>query len=275
MKTIVGSGTTLITGATRGIGLELAKEFARHGFDLVLVARDEERLDEVARNLRQETGATVHTFAADLSIADAANRIAGHLRNQAIDIDVLVNNAGIASHGNFAYTDLDRELRMMQLNMASPVQLCKLLLPAMLARNRGSIVNVSSLGGFQPGGPLWAVYIASKSFVLSFSKALDVELRGTGVSVTALCPGATDTEFKTENHLERTMLYRLLSMTPERVARLAFRGIMARRSVVVPGLLNKMLAIAGELPPRRIALEVSALLMRSDAAPESTKQVLR
>jgi short-subunit dehydrogenase len=268
------SETALITGASRGIGLELAREFARHGYDLVLVARDLHRLEDAAIELRRDFSITVHTIAADLSTTEGVDSILAQLRRQAIPVDVLVNNAGIASHGNFADTELDHELRMMQINMASVVQLCKALLPNMLLRKHGYIVNVSSLGGYQPGGPQWAVYIASKSFVLSFSRALSVELRGTGVSVTALCPGATDTEFKTENHLERTLLYRLFSMSPARVAGIAYRGVMARRSAVVPGVLNKLLAFAGELPPRRIALEVNALLMRQSGTVKPSSEAL-
>lgn len=150
----------------------------------------------------------------------------------------------------------------MQVNMVSLTHLAKLFLRPMLERKRGRIVNVSSLGGYQPGGPLWAVYFATKSFVLSFSKALGVELRGTGVSVTAICPGATDTDFKDAYHLGQTLLYRFLATTPSKVARSAYCGIMRRRSVIVPGFINKMFAIAGELPPRRIALEINAWLVK-------------
>ena len=252
----------LITGASRGIGLKLAREFARHGHNLVLVARDGNRLGEVAKELKGSFDIDIHTIVADLSRTEAPQAIFDQVENERIPIDILVNNAGIASYGKFADTDLEQELRMMQVNMTSIIHLTKLFLRPMLARKRGRIVNVSSLGGYQPGGPLWAVYFATKSFVLSFSKALGVELRGTGVSVTAICPGATDTDFKNAYHLGQTLLYRFFAMSPARVARLAYCGIMRRRSVVVPWLVNTILAIAGEIPPRRIALEVNAWLMR-------------
>ncbi len=251
----------LITGASRGIGLELAREFARHNFDLVLVARDGKRLDEAAEGLKRDFGVDVHTIVADLSSADAPQAIFDRIGDQRISVDVLVNNAGVGSYGNFADTDMDQELQMMQINMLSLTHLTKLFLRQMLTRKRGRIVNVSSLGGYQPGGPKFAVYFATKSFVLSFSKALCVELRGTGVSVTAICPGPVDTNFKDANNLGDTKVYRF-AMTPESVAKSAYRGIMRRRSVVVPGLISKILAIAGELPPRRIALEVNGWLMK-------------
>lgn len=254
--------SVLITGATRGIGHALATEFAGHGCNLVLVARDGKQLDVVAGELKGRFEIDILTIAADLSQTDSAQRVFDQIEKEQIAVDILINNAGIASYGNFAETDLQRELRMMQINMISPVHLAKLFLRPMLARKHGRIVNVSSLAGYQPGGPKWAVYSATKSFVLSFSKALGVELRGTGVSVTAICPGATDTDFKTDNHLEQTLLYRAFAMSPARVARSAHRGIMARRSVVVPGFINNVFAIAGELPPRRIALEVNRWLVK-------------
>lgn len=252
----------LITGASRGIGLELAREFARHGCNLVLVARDDKRLGEVASELKHSFGIDVRTIVADLSRPEAPQAIFDQISREQVPVDILVNNAGIASYGKFAETDLDQELRMMQVNMVSLTHLAKLFLRSMLARNHGRIVNVSSLGGYQPGGPLWAVYFATKSYVLSFSKALEVELRGTGVSVTAVCPGATDTDFKHAYQLGQTLLYRFLAMRPEQVAKAAYGGIMRRRTVVVPGVINKIFAIAGELPPRRIALEINAWLVK-------------
>ncbi len=254
--------SALITGASRGIGRELAKQFARHGFNLVLVARDGKRLGEVARELKANFQIEISTIVADLSTPEAPQAIFKQIENEQLHIDILVNNAGIVSYGKFADTDMDHELQMMQVNMAGLTHLTKLFLQPMLARKRGSIVNVSSLGGYQPGGPLWAVYTATKSFVQSFSKALRVELRGTGVSVTIVCPGATDTSFKDTNQLERAKLYRFFDMSPARVASSAYRGIMRKQSVVIPGLANKILAIAGEFPPRRIALEVNGWLMK-------------
>lgn len=263
MKTPSKTGeNVLITGASRGIGLELAREFARHGFNLVLVARDASQLDKVADELKGDFGVVVRTVAADLVQPEAPQVLFDQVQKQSIPIDILINNAGIANYGKFADTDIEQELRMMQLNMLSLIQLSKLFLKPMLAKKRGRIVNISSLAGYQPGGPMWAVYSATKSFVLSFSKALGVELRGTGVSVTAICPGAAHTDLEEVNHLSQTFLYRFLAMDPARVAKSAYRGIMWRRSVVVPGVFNNILAMVGELPPRRIALEVNALLMK-------------
>lgn len=252
----------LITGASRGIGLELAREFARHGHHLVLVARDGDRLRTVAVELQEGFGIDVRIIVADLSRPEAPRAIFDQVEQERLAIGILVNNAGAASYGKFAETDVEQELAMMQVNMVCLTHLTKLFLRPMLARQRGRIVNVSSLGGYQPGGPLWAVYLATKSFVLSLSKALAVELRGSGVSVTALCPGATDTDFKHTYELARTWLYRFFATSPAQVAISAYDGIMRRRMVVVPGIINKMLAIAGEMPPRRIALEVNAWLMR-------------
>lgn len=251
--------TVLITGATRGIGLELAREFARHGNGLILAARNAEHLAAVAGELQQRHGVPVRAIPIDLSQPGSA----AALFEQAGTVDILINNAGIVSYGKFAETALDHEQQLLQLNIASLTELTKLFLRPMLARGSGRIVNVSSIGGYQPGGPMWAVYFASKAYVLSFSKALSVELRGSGVTVTALCPGATATGFLDTAGLDTTLVYRHLCMDASEVARCGYRGIMRGKSVIIPGLINKLLAFAGELPPRRIALEINGWLMRS------------
>ena len=253
--------TVLITGASRGIGLALSREFARHGFDLVLVARDTQKLEALAGELKSY-GVDVRGIALDLSRPDAPKALFDQCQNESLTIDMLINNAGIVSFGKFAETDLEQELQLIHLNMAVLTHLTKLFLQPMLARKRGRIVNISSLLGYQPGGPMWAVYAASKSYVLSFTKALSVELRGTGVGITALCPGATLTDFVGVNNLGNTATYKLFGMSADKVARLAYNGIMKGKTVVIPGFINKLLAFAGELPPRRIALEINALLMK-------------
>ena len=253
----------LITGASRGIGLELAREFARHGHELLLVARHGSTLDAIAAELRQRHGVEVHAIALDLGQPGAATALHTQVEASSWEIDVLANNAGIVSYGKFAETELAHERQLLQLNIATLTELAKLFLRPMLARGRGRLVNVASVGGYQPGGPQWAVYFASKAYVLSFSKALAVELRGSGVSITALCPGATATGFLDTAGLDNTLVYRFLCMDAASVARIGYRGIMKGKTVVIPGLVNKLLALAGELPPRRIALEVNGWLMRN------------
>lgn len=180
-----GQQTVLITGATRGIGIELAMEFACHGHSLLLTARNESQLLMIAAELRQQHGVEVHAIPADLALPGAASDLFERIRTLGVDVDLLINNAGIVSYGRFAETAVEHELQLIQLNMVSLTHLTKLFLKPMLERGHGRIVNVASVGGHQPGGPMWAVYFASKAYVLSFSKALSIELKGSGISVTA------------------------------------------------------------------------------------------
>jgi short-subunit dehydrogenase len=190
--------TALITGASAGIGLELARVFAKHGYGLALVARNQKRLEEIAAELKP---AAVQVIAMDLSLPDAPQE----LHRLVPKVDVLVNNAGFGVYGKFAANSLPEELNMMQLNMTALVILTKLYLAGMLAARSGRIMNVASTAAFQPG-PLMAIYYATKAFVLSFSEAIANELEGTGVTVTALCPGPTATEFQERGKMQNSGL---------------------------------------------------------------------
>lgn len=254
--------TVLITGGSKGIGLEIAKQFARNHYNLVLVSRDEKTLDEVAQSLHSTGAENVISLAIDLSQADSPQALYQEIQNRGIQIDVLVNNAGVGLYGNFAEADQDQELQMMQLNMLTLTTLTKLFLKPMLKRGHGRVLNVASLVAYQPGGARMAVYYATKSYVLSFSKGLSVELRGTGVKVTALCPGPVATNFEFISGADKTVLYRLPKLSPKRVAIAAYRATRRGSRIVIPGFLSKILAFAGELPPRRIALEVNNLLLK-------------
>src|SRR6201986_3308991 len=184
--------TALITGASGGIGLELARLFAADGHDLVLVARSAGKLSSLAEELAGRHNVGVRVIPADLAGAEAPGDIFDELRRDGVSVDALVNNAGVGSYGLFAETDLRTELDLLQINVVALTHLTKLFLPAMIARRRGYVMNVASTAAFQPG-PLMAVYYASKAYVLSLSEALAAELKRTGVRVTALCPGPTNT----------------------------------------------------------------------------------
>jgi short-subunit dehydrogenase len=259
-----GRLTALVTGASSGIGLAFAGTLASHGHDLVLVARDRARLEAAATNLRREQGIDVRIFVVDLSEPGAAERVWAVLEKGGVEIDILVNNAGSGLYGPFHDQSPEDLRRMQMVNVVALTSLTRLALPAMRSRRRGWILNVASIVGYQPGGPGMSAYYATKSYVLSLSKGLALELAGSGVSVTALCPGVTASAFEERAGAGATRLYRLLpQLAPEAVARAGYRALMKRRSAVVPGLSAKILAIAGELPPRVIALLVNRWLLRS------------
>ena len=254
--------TVLIAGASRGIGLALAEQFSHHGHEIVLVSSNAQALNKAADELKRAYGVKVRVYACDLSRPESPQALFDELVSDSIKVDILVNNAGIGSYGPFAESDSQRDLSMMQLNMVGLTLMTRLFLPSMLSRGQGRIMNVASLSGYQPGGPGMAVYFATKAYVLSFTRALSAELCCTGVTATALCPGPTSTAFKSRDGLENTWLYRLFQMPAEAVAKAGYRGVMAGKRAVIPGFANKFLAFAGELPPRRIALEVNRLLLK-------------
>jgi short-subunit dehydrogenase len=241
--------TTLITGASNGIGLELARIFARNGHSLILVARNRQRLEEIAAELKS---VSVQIVAKDLSRIGAAEE----LFQEAPQCDVLVNNAGYTVFGKFAETSLADELGMMQLNMRTLVILTKLYLPAMIAAHSGRIMNVASTAAFQPG-PLMSLYYATKAFVLSFSEAIANELKGTGVTVTALCPGPTATGFQERGKMENSGLVKGKKIMDARtVAEAGYRALMAGKTVEIPGLQNKLLAQSVRVSPRSVVTNI-------------------
>lgn len=252
--------TALVTGASSGIGLELSRLLAADGYDLILIARDIEGLNRVADEIKARDSVRVRVIPKDLSGPAAALELSREIEEEPVDI--LVNNAGVGLVGPFHEADPAKTEQMMQLNMVALTGLTRWLLPSMLARGRGRILNVASLTGYQPGGPGMAVYYATKSYVLSFSRALAAELRGTGVIVTALCPGPVRTAFEVKSGMQNTRVLRWLRpMEAHTVARQGYRGMQRGRPIVIPGLLAKVLSLAGELPPRRIALEINRLLL--------------
>jgi len=248
--------TALITGASSGIGAALAKRFAAHGYNLVIVARGQPGLQALADNLTRQHGVTIAVMPKDLAVVSARDELAAALQQQRIQIDVLVNNAGFATYGLFAETDLKAEQDMLQVNMVTLTHLTKLLLPGMIQRGRGKILNVASTAAFQPG-PLMAVYYATKAYVLSFSEALAEELRGTGVSVTALCPGPTRSGFQQRAKMEQSRLVQGEIMDVDSVARAGYDGLISNKRIVIPGWQNKLLAFATRLLPRNLVTRLA------------------
>lgn len=243
----------LITGASSGIGHELAKVFAANQFNLVLVARREPRLSQLARELESVHKIKTQTLPKDLAQPTAAAELFQALHDK--PISALVNNAGFGSYGPFAQADLRLQLEMMQVNMIALVELTHRFLLPMLSRGSGRILNVASTAAFQPG-PLVNVYYATKAFVYSFTYALADELAGTGVSVTALCPGMTRTEFFERAHIGKTSW---LVMDPHAVAKQAYRGLMKGKRVVIPGVMNQIASFLAKRSPHRLT---SAIVKR-------------
>jgi uncharacterized protein len=254
--------TALVTGASSGVGLEMARVLAETQHDLVLVGRRKDALEAIADTLRSTHGVSVSSFAKDLSEPNAAAELWAEVGRAGHAIDILINNAGTAVYGPLADQHDEAVTRMLALNVIALTSLTRLALPAMLSRRWGRILNVASVVAYQPAGPRMAAYYASKSYVLSFSKGLAQELRGTGVSVTALCPGTMDTPFDESAGASRTILYRYVPRSSATmVARAGYRAMMRGSTVRIPGVLTKLIAFAGELPPRRIAVAVNRLLL--------------
>jgi len=252
--------TALITGASGGIGYELSKLFARDGYRLVLIARNSASLDRVALELKELHGAPSTIVAEDLSRPAAAEDIFAQLQRAGITVDVLVNNAGFGSYGFFSESNLATEREIVTLNITSLISLTRLFLPPMIGNHRGRVLNVASTAAFQPG-PLMAVYYASKAFVLSFSEALANELRGSGVTVTALCPGPTDTGFQARAGTADTRLFdRRMTMDAARVAAIGYKGLMTGKGIVIPGFKNKLLAQSVRVAPRVLATSVARFI---------------
>jgi len=246
----------LVTGASGGIGYELAKLFARDHHNLVLVARSSEKLSQVATELRA-FGVTVQTFPIDLATAPAPKFLFDQLQQANIAIDVLVNNAGFGAFGAFAKMSNEEILGQIQLNVIALTELTRLFLPPMLAWRSGRIMNVASTAGFQPG-PLMAVYYATKAYVISFSEAVANEVRDSGVTVTCFCPGPTHTGFAKRAGNDKSRLFKQLgAMNVEKVALDGYRAVMEGRSLAISGVHNWIVAQSTRFAPRKVVTAIS------------------
>jgi uncharacterized protein len=257
----------VITGASRGIGLALARRFIEAGRETVLVARDAQSLSEAAARLKSDSGVETTAIVCDITEANAAETIASRLRQAGLYLDVLVNSAGTGLAGPFLTHTPDELSRLIALNIESLTRLTRAALPDMIARQRGGILNMSSLGAYVPG-PNQAAYYATKAYVLSLTEALASEASGQGVRIAAVLPGPVDTTFHKDMGAEAS-LYRLLlpSLTPARVARSAYFGFMLGRRVIVPGIFNTAMFIALRLLPHVLTVPIVSLLLKRAPKP--------
>jgi hypothetical protein len=256
--------TTLITGASGGIGYELAKLFARDRHNLVLVARSADKLAQAAAEF-QKQGITVKTISLDLTDSHAPKFLLDQLQREGIAVDILINNAGFGAHGEFAEMSEADMQGQINLNITALTQLTKLFLSPMLAQRSGRIMNVASTAGFQPG-PLMAVYYATKAYVISFSEAIANELRGTGVTVTCLCPGPTHTGFARRAGNDQSRLFKQIgAMSAEKVAMVGYQAVMEGRTLAIPGAQNWLAAESTRFAPRKMVTAISRWISeRSD-----------
>ena len=248
--------TVLITGASGGIGYELAKLFARDGYNLVLVARSAEKLAQVADELKGD-GLSVKTVALDLAEAPASKFLFDQMQREGIAIDILINNAGFGAYGEFAQMRHQEILGQINLNITALTELTRYFVQPMISRGKGRIMTVASTAGFQPG-PLMAVYYATKAYVISFSEAIANELRGSGVTVTCLCPGATQTGFAARAGNDKTRVFKRSGvMSADKVALDGYHALMKGRTLVISGMQNWITAQSTRFAPRKMVTAVS------------------
>jgi len=251
--------TALITGASSGIGMGLAKLFAADGTDLVLVARREDRLNKLAQELKSEHGIEVHVLPKDLSKKSAPKEIFTHLNKEKIQIDVVVNNAGFGSKGTIAELDTDLQMDIVQVNAAALTHLTSLFLPGIVERGYGGILNVGSLAGFQPG-PNLAVYFATKAYVLSFTEALAEEISNPNIKISCLAPGPVRTEFGEKSDLEDSLLFKISLMDMEPVVKAGYEGFRRGKTIVIPGLKQQIVPFLNRFTPRLLVRKIAKKL---------------
>ncbi|MDR2878525.1 MAG: SDR family oxidoreductase [Fusobacteriales bacterium] len=246
--------TVLITGASSGIGREFSRLFAEKGYRLVITARREKNLTELKEMYPENN---IDVIPCDLGSETGAEYLYNEIKKRNIKVDILINNAGFGLFGEFYETDIEKEKKMINLNIKALVELSKYFLQEMLERNSGKILNVASIAAFQPG-PYMSVYYAGKAFVLSFSEALRNEVRSTGVCISVLCPGPVETEFEKSSELTKSKLFsKLKPVTAEKVAYAGYRGLMKNRAVIIPGFFNRAVITAGKFIPAGIKVNIA------------------
>ena len=254
-----GREVALITGASMGIGEELARVFAAEGRDVVLVARSEDKLRSLGKELEEAHGITAHVVPADLTDPSAPANIFASLDGKGLQLDYLVNNAGFGAQGAFAALPLQLQINMLRVNVEALVALTHLALPGMLARKKGRVLNIASLAGFQPG-PDMSMYYATKAFVLMFSEGIAEEVKGSGVTVTVHCPGAVATNFGETARNATSLYFRLGAAPADKVARHAYRAMMKGKVVAIEGLMNWLGAFSVRFGPRALVRKITRWL---------------
>lgn len=254
--------TTLITGASSGIGLELAELFAAGGDDVVLVARSEDKLNDLAGRLRQAHSVEATVITSDLSKPTAVDELCEQLSRRSLSVDTLVNNAGFGALGKFADLSTDRQTDMVMVNVVALTRLTRQLLPAMIERGRGGILNVGSTAAYQ-AGPNMSVYYASKAYVLSFTEGLREELSGTGIHVTVLAPGPTETGFGEDSGMGKFDFFKSAAMSAEAVAKAGYDGYRNNEDVVIPGWRNRLMVTSVGFLPRFATRKLVGKLQKS------------
>jgi short-subunit dehydrogenase len=252
----------LVTGASSGIGVDIARRLALEGFDVVLVARRKNRLVELAERIERDQRVKAYAVEADLSSLEGAKRLVTDVAALGLELDCLVNNAGFGVYGKMVDADIDRTLEMVELNVVSLTYLTHHYVKEMVARGRGYILQTASIGAFQPS-PYYAVYSATKAYVLSFSEALHHELQGTGVSITTSCPGLTATEFHDVAVHQKPDWMKPVTMTADEVARISVQSMLRGERATVPGFSNWMTSVAAQLLPKSVVIPLAAATMKS------------
>lgn len=253
--------TVLITGASEGIGYELVKLFAKDGYNCVLVARNKQKMIQLAEEVNKRFGISTLVIAKDLSLPEASQEIFDEVTAAGISVDVLVNNAGLGLRGEFAKSDMDTNMHLLQVNLLSLTKLSWLFLPGMIKHKSGKIMNVASIAAFTPS-PDFALYNASKAYVLFFSEALREEMKGTGVSVTCLCPGSTITQWHSRADAQNIRLNMLRMLSAKTVAEVSYKGLMKGKSIVIPGLENIVSVFFIRFLPRSVVLKIARFSTR-------------
>jgi len=254
--------TALITGASNGLGVEFAKIHAAKGDNLVLVARSKDKMNLLKAEIEKRHDVSVYVIGRDLSETGAPKTIYNELKTQKIHVDYLINNAGFGDFGLYEKCNWEKQLQMINLNITAVAYFTRLFLPDMIKNKYGKILNVASTASFQPG-PTMSVYFATKAFVLSFSEAIANEVKGTGVTVTALCPGATATGFKTAASLDNSNLFKGEIATSKSVAEYGYKAMMKGKTVVIHGLMNKIMAFSVRFAPRNVVTAIAKLKMKA------------